>query len=64
MREEFDFIGKSVEYCTQILELKNIAAEYISYISPREDNISAEKIIVRQRYKEDGTLELVYCLFS
>ncbi|GEM_PF-6807056 len=64
MCEKIDFIGKSVEYCAQILKQKDIKAEYFPYVSLSEDNISAEKIIVRQRYKDDGTLELVYCLFS
>jgi len=64
MCKKFDFIGKNIEYCNEILSIHNIKANFIPYKSLKEENINAKKIIVRQRYKEDNTLELVYCMFS
>lgn len=64
MYKKFDFIGKNIEYCNEILSINNIKANFIPYKSLKEENINAKKIIVRQRYKEDNTLELVYCMFS
>lgn len=63
MCKEIDFIGKNIDYCMEILAKNNIKANFIPYKSLKEENISVKKIIVRQRYKEDNELELVYCMF-